>query len=177
MGVLARISGKTAVVVDDSESCRRTGAPAPQDEIESAARGAAREGADEQRRIAFGDESSRELLGAEFAMGDHLVAPAGGGEIVVGHAEGRERPGVPGVEDGSNIGVVGDKRGRLQRADLIGLTQRGHRRERSVKRRHSLRIEAASVEFRAAAEQGLTGVNWIEGAIKQAGVTVHRLQA
>jgi hypothetical protein len=176
-GVSARISGKMVVVVDENKFCRRVCAPAPQDEIEGLGRGASGEGADEERRITFCYESSREYLSAGFTASDHFVAPSAGGEVVWGHAEGRERVGVSCVEDRANIGVVGEKHGRLKRADLIGFPQRGRRRQRSVERRRSLRIEAASIEFGAAPRQRVFGVNGIEGAIEQADVMARRFQA
>ena len=62
-----------------------------------------------------------------------------------------ERPCVAGVEDGANVGVIGDERGRLKRADLISFTEGGHWRQRRVERGRSLWIETAPVQLGAAA--------------------------
>jgi hypothetical protein len=57
------------------------------------------------------------------------------------------------------IGIIGDQRCRLQIADLIGLLDRRHDRHRCVKGWHAFRVKPASVEFRAASSQRLTGVD------------------
>ena len=82
--------------------------------------GAPGEGRDEECGVARGDEASRERLRRGFAIGDHVVAPGGGGEIIGSHAEPGERLGVARVEHGANVGLVRDERGRLEGADLIG---------------------------------------------------------
>ena len=100
---------------------------------------------DEEGGVACGDEASRERLRLAFAVGDHVVAPADGGEIlgVVPNPASATASRVS--KTGANVGLVGDERGRLEGADPIGFAQRGHWRQRRVERSRSLRIEAASV--------------------------------
>src|SRR5277367_5010897 len=134
-------SRETFLVVHKNEAGRRGVAPAPEHEIEVGGRGSPGEGRDEECGVACGDEASRKLLRLGFAVGHHFIAPGDGGEISRTHAKPGERPWVAGVEDGANVGVVGDERGRLKRADLIRFTQGGHWRQRRVERGRSLWIK------------------------------------
>src|SRR5271165_4119705 len=72
-------SRETVLVVDENKPGRRGVAPAPEREIEVGGRRAPGEGRDEERRVARGDEASRERLRPGFSGGDHVVAPGGGG--------------------------------------------------------------------------------------------------
>jgi hypothetical protein len=115
-------SRETFLVVYKNEAGRRGVAPAPEHEIEVGGRGSPGEGRDEECGVACGDEASRKLLRLGFAAGHHFIAPGDGGEISRTHAKPGERHCVAGVEDGANVGVVGEERGRLKRADLIRFT-------------------------------------------------------
>ena len=75
---------------------------------------------------------------------------------------------------GPNVGLVGDQRGRLERPDLVGFAECGHRRQRRIERGRSLGIEAASVHFSAAAGQRLAGKDGVEGAIEETTEMVDR---
>ena len=108
---------------------------------------------DEDRGVARGDEASRERLRLIRRWSSCRRAKCWRRDPRR-HAEPGERLGVARVEHRANVGLVGDERGWLERADLVGFAERCHRRQRCVERRRSLRIEAASVHLAPRPDSG-----------------------
>jgi len=121
---------KPVVVINE----RDAPVPIPQDQIERVRGGTAGVAWNNDSSIALRDRGHRQVLRQDRLACEHPVPPRRVGELLRCDAEGLQCSRVPAIEQRSDVGLIGNERGGLECANLIGLSQRGLRGKGCIKR-------------------------------------------